>query len=62
MQNYWLCMPFGSRIEDREKDQIKGYNDLKRELKKISDMPMKLIPVVVVALARAPKKSKQQKS
>ena len=55
-------MPFGSRIEDREKDQIKGYNDLKRELKKIRDMPVKLIPVVVVALARAPKKSKMQKS
>ena len=55
-------MPFSSRIEDREKDQIKGYNDLKRELKKIRDMPVKLIPVVVVALARAPKKSKMQKS
>ena len=29
-----LACPFDSRIEEREKDKMKGYNDLKRELKK----------------------------
>ena len=29
-----FACPFDSRIE-REKDKMKGYNDLKRELKKI---------------------------
>ena len=48
-----------SRIEGREKDKMKGYVDLKRELKKIWDMPMKVIPVVVGALGTTPKKLKQ---
>ena len=30
-----FACPFDSRIEKREKDKMKGYNDLKRELKKI---------------------------
>ena len=36
----------------------KGYNDLKRELKKIWDMPVKVIPVVVGELGTTPKKLK----
>ena len=51
---------FDGRIEDREKDMMKGYNDLKRELKKIRDMPVKVIPVVVRALGTTPKKLKQR--
>ena len=35
-----------------EEDKMKCYNDLKRELKKRSDMPVKVIPVVVGALGR----------
>ena len=38
---------------------MQGYNDLKRELKKIWEMPVKVIPVVVGALGTAPKKLKQ---
>ena len=52
--------PLDSRIEEREKDKMKGYNDLKRELKKIWDMPVKVIPVVVGALETTPKKLKQR--
>ena len=37
---------FASRIEASKRNKIKGYIDLKRELKKIWDMPMKVIPVV----------------
>ena len=54
--------PFGSRVEEREKDKVKGYSDLKRELKKIWDMTVKVIPVVVGALGTTPKKLKQQLS
>ena len=39
---------------------MKGCNSLKRELKKIWDMPMKVIPVVVGALGTTSKKLKQQ--
>ena len=41
--------PFDSRIEEREKDKMEGYNDMKRELNKIWDIPVKVIPVVVGA-------------
>ena len=52
--------PFDSRIEEREKDKMRGYNNLKRELKRIWNMPVKVIPVVVVgALGAIPKKLKQ---
>ena len=27
--------PFDSRIEEREKDKMRGYNNLKRELKRV---------------------------
>ena len=50
------------RIEEREKDKIKGYNDLKREMKKIWDMPLKLIPLVVSALGTTLKKLNQRLS
>ena len=50
------------KIEEREKDKMKGCNSLKRELKKIWDMPMKVIPVVVGALGTTSKKLKQQLS
>ena len=50
------------RIEEREKDKIKGYNDLKREMKKIWDMPLKVIPLVVSALGTTLKKLNQRLS
>ena len=37
---------------------MKGYKDLKRELKKIWDKPVKVIPVIVGALGTTPKKLK----
>ena len=57
-----FACPFDSRIEAREKDKTKGYNNLKGELKKIWDMPVKGIPVVVGALGTIPKKLKQRLS
>ena len=39
---------------------MKGYNDLKRELKKIWDMPGKVIIVVVGTTGATPKKLKQR--
>ena len=54
-----FACPFDSRIEEREKDKTKGYNDMKRELKKIWDMSVKVIPVVVGAIGTSQKKLKQ---
>ena len=49
---------FDSRIEEREKDKMKGYINRKRELRKMWDMPKKVILVVVGALRTTPKKLK----
>ena len=38
---------------------MKGYNDLKREAKKIWDVAVKVMPVVVDELEMTPKKLKQ---
>ena len=57
-----FACPFDRRIEERERDKMKGYNHLKRELKKIWDIPVKVIPVVLGALGTTPKKLKQQLS
>ena len=54
--------PFDSRIEGREKDKMKDYNDLKTELKKTWDMPVKVIPIVAGTLGTIPKRLKQQLS
>ena len=51
---------FHSKIEEREKDKMKGSNDLKRELQKIWDMLVKVNPVVVGALRMTPKKLRQR--
>ena len=53
---------FHSRIEEREKDKMKGSNNLKRELQKIWDMLVEVNPVVVGALRMTPKKLKQRLS
>ena len=57
----FACL-FDGRIEEMEKYKIKGYNDLKRKLKKIWDMSVKVIPAVVGALGTTTKKLKQRLS
>ena len=57
-----FACPFDGRIEEKEKYKMKSYTDLTRDLKKIWDMPVKVIPVVVSALGITPKKLKQQLS
>ena len=42
-----FACPFYSRIRLREKNKMKGCNNLKRGLKKIWGMSVKVIPVVV---------------
>ena len=46
----------------RKKGKMKCYDDLKKELKKIWDMPVNIIPVVEGALGTTPKKLKQRLS
>ena len=50
-----LAVPGDSRIEENEKDKIEKYQDLGRELQKIWNVKVKIIPLVVGSLDAIPK-------
>ena len=50
-----FAVPGVSRIEEKEKDKIEKYQDLERELQKISNVKVKIIPLVVGSLGAIPK-------
>ena len=45
-----------SSIENKEKENVEKYQDLKRELQKIWNVRVKIIPLVVGALGAIPKR------
>ena len=45
----------GDRIEEKEKDKIEKYQDLGRELQKIWNVKVKIIPLVAGSLGAIPK-------
>ena len=45
----------GCRVEEKEKDKTEKYQDLGRELQKIWDIKVKIIPLVVSSLGAIPK-------
>ena len=45
-----FAVPGDSRIEEKEKDKIKKYQELGRELQKIWNVKVKIIPLVVGSL------------
>ena len=50
-----FAFPGDSRIEEKEKDKIEKYQDLGRELQKIWNVKVKIIPLVVSSLGAIPK-------
>ena len=50
-----FAVPEDSRIEEQEKDKIEKYQDLGRELQKIWNVKVKIIPLVVSSLGAIPK-------
>jgi len=50
-----VAVPGDSRIEEKEKEKIEKYQDPGRELKKIWNVRMKIIPLVVGSLGAIPK-------
>ena len=45
-----FAVPGDSRIEEKEKDKIEKYQDLERELQKIWNVKVKIIPLVIGSL------------
>ena len=50
-----FAVPGDSRIEDKEKEKIEKYQDLARELRRIWNLRVKVIPLVVGSLGAIPK-------
>ena len=50
-----FAVPGDSKIEEKEKDKIEKYQDLGRELQKIWNVKVKIIPLVVGSLGAIPK-------
>ena len=50
-----FAVPGDCRIEEKEKDKIEEYEDLGRELQKIWNVKVKIIPLVVGSLGAIPK-------
>ena len=50
-----FAVPGDNRIEEKEKDKIEKYQDLERELQKIWNVKVKIIPLVVGSLGAIPK-------
>ena len=50
-----FAVPGDSRIEEKEKDKIEKYQDLGRELQKIWNVKVNIIPLVVGSLGAIPK-------
>ena len=50
-----FAVPGDSRIEENEKDKIETYQDFGRELQKICNVKVKIIPLVVGSLSAIPK-------
>ena len=50
-----FAVPGDSRIEEKEKDKIEKYQDLGREIQKIWNVKVKIIPLVVSSLGAMPK-------
>ena len=50
-----FAVPGDSRIEEKEKDKIEKYQDLRMELQKMRNVKVKIIPLVVCTLGAIPK-------
>ena len=50
-----FAVPGDSRIEEKERDKIEKYQDLRRELQKIWSVKVRIIPLVVGSLVAIPK-------
>ena len=50
-----FVVPGNSRIEEKEKEKMEKYQDLRSELRKIWNVRVKIIPLVVGSLGAIPK-------
>ena len=55
-----FAIPFDTRVDDKEVEKIEKYLDLARELKKVWNMKVAVVPLVVGALGTPAKALKKR--
>ena len=55
LKNHYFANLGDSRIEDKDKENIEKYQDLRRELQKIWNVRVKSVPLIVGSLGALPK-------
>ena len=50
-----VAVPWDSRVEDKEREKKEKYQDLRLELRRLWDMPVEIVPIVIGALGTIPK-------
>ena len=55
-----FAIPFDARVDDKEVEKIEKYLDLARELKKVWNMKVTVVPLVVGALGTPAKALKKR--
>jgi len=55
-----FAVPYDTRVDEKEKEKIQKYQDLARELKKLWNKNVKVIPVIIGALGTTPSRLRKR--
>ena len=55
-----FAIPHDIRIEQKEKEKVDKYQNLKRELQKLWDMRVKVVPIVIGGIRNTTKRHEQE--
>ena len=50
-----VAVPWDSRVEEKEKEKMEKYQDLRIEVQRLWDMPVEVIPIIIGALGTIPR-------
>ena len=54
-----VSVPWDSRVEEKEREKVHKYQDLRFELRRLWEMPVEVVPIVIGALGTIPKNLKR---
>lgn len=54
-----VAVPWDTRVEEKEREKIDKYQDLKIEIRRIWDMPVEIVPIIIGTLGTIPRSLKR---
>ena len=55
-----FAIPYDSKVNNKEMEKIEKYQDLARELRKLCNMKVKVIPIIIGTLGTTPRQVKKR--